>query len=364
MTAAPSSPSLLQELGLSPFEPRLPWLNGDLQTLRDTLRPSDLPPDRGEPLAIPVGAEDQLLALLDQPPQPQPRGLVLLMHGLGGSSGREGLRRMGHTLQQGGFAVLRLNMRGAGPGRHLARGTYAANSNRDLLPVLHRARELAAGRPLLGMGISLGGTKLLNALLASPQERQAAGLADQAALLDGLVTISSPLDLAACSRQIERPRNRVYQHWLLQRLVAQTLADPFGVETAERTALEGRGPGGRLRTIRAFDAAITAPRWGYCSVEHYYAEASPLQKLQSDLAAAEALPPALIVHALDDPWVPAASAGQLAQLLEQRPDLPLQVLLTPRGGHNGFHGRGGCWGDQLTLRWFERLLAEPPAASA
>ena len=32
-----------------------------------------------------------------------------------------------------------------------------------------------------------------------------------------------------------------------------------------------------------------------------------------------------------------------------------------RGGHNGFHGRGdsprGCWGDRLTVRWIQALLA-------
>ena len=342
-------------LGLAPFRPRWPWLNGDLQTLRDTLRPVALPPDQGTPVQIPVGGGDQLVALLDQPlGGTGPRALVLLMHGLGGSSCRSGLRRMGFTLQHAGFAVLRLNMRGAGPGRAFARGTYAASCNSDLLPALARARQLAAGQPLLGMGISLGGTKLLNALLTGP------------GLLDGLVTISSPLDLAACSAQIERPRNRIYKRWLLQRLVAQTLADPFGVSEEEREALAGHGPLGPMESIRAFDGAITAPRWGYRSVDHYYREASPLQRLQAYLedsrfSAPSQLPPTLVVHAIDDPWVPVAAAQALAAL-----NLPgVEVLLTAAGGHNGFHarcdGRGGDpgnWGDRLTARWFAHLLAD------
>ena len=361
MPSPPGSVDLPAALGLPPFRPRLPWLNGDLQTLRDTLRPVRLPADRGEPIRVDVGGGDQLLALFDQPLAAvnQPRALVLLMHGLAGSSQRGGLRRMGDTLQRAGFAVLRLNMRGAGAGRTLARGTYAANSNRDLLPVLRRARELAAGQPLLGMGISLGGTKLFNALLSPAAERQASGLDPAAPLLDGLVTISSPLDLGVCSLQIELPRNRVYERWLLKRLIAQTLADPFGVSAAEREALEGRAASGPLRSIRDFDAAITAPRWGYRSVEHYYAQASPL----AGLLAAEgcsALPPSLVVHAEDDPWVPVVSTRQLAAA-----QLPgVDVLLTSQGGHNGFHSRsdgpgglGGCWTDRLTARWFQRLLA-------
>jgi len=264
------------------------------------------------------------------------RGLVLLLHGLGGSSEREGLRRMGLSLQTAGFAVWRLNLRGAGPGRPLAPGTYCARCDCDLLPVLERARQRAGSLPLFGVGISLGGTMLLNACLASP------------GVLDGLVCTSSPLDLARCSQQIERPRNRVYQSWLLRRLCAQTLADPFGVSDAERWALQGPD---RPRTIRGFDAAITAPRWGYGSVDDYYREASPLPRL---LAASAHLPPRLLLHALDDPWVPASGAQVLAQQA-----LPSwEVVLTARGGHNGFHGVGddplSCWGDQLVASWLKR----------
>ena len=312
-----------------------------------------MPADAGEPLAIAVGEGASLVALCDPPfglapgPQARPRALVVLLHGLGGSSEREGLRRMGLSLQAAGLAVWRLNLRGAGPGRSLAPGTYAARCDSDLLPVLRRAREQAGGLPLLGVGISLGGTMLLNAALAEP------------GVLDGLVCTSSPLDLAACSRQIERPRNRIYQRWLLRRLRAQTLADPFGVSAVERRALQGPN---RPRTIRAFDAAITAPRWGYGSVEHYYREASPLPRLLAargeGARTQAALPPTLVLQALDDPWVPASGA----QALAAEPPAGVEVLLTARGGHNGFHGVGdaplSCWGDQLTVQWLERLLAK------
>jgi predicted alpha/beta-fold hydrolase len=405
---------------MSRFRQRPPWWGPDLQTLRDTLRPVTLPPERGQKIEFPLPGGVRLLALLDRPlTGKRPRALVLLLHGLGGSSDREGLRRMALTLQSAQLAVLRLNLRGADPGRQLAPGTYAANCNADLLPVVAQARQLAqelggsaAPLPLLGVGISLGGTMLLNACLAGAE-------------LDGLVCTSSPLDLADCSAQIELPRNRIYQRWLLRRLIAQTLADPFGISPAERQALGGPRP---PRTIRAFDAAITAPRWGYGSVEHYYAAASPLAQLQ---AGAPQLPPTLLLHALDDPWVPVAPALSLAPspatalspaLAINTPGVSpapttgaqssrLQLLITRHGGHNGFHGQGdgrheiyaggagsdshgdgggdgdgdgdgelyetdrayagadgspqqkatakqmpGCWGDRLTARWLQHQL--------
>jgi predicted alpha/beta-fold hydrolase len=380
-----SAEELLKLLGMPCFRQRPPWWGPDLQTLRDTLRPVALPAEQGQKIEFPLRGGDRLLGLLDIPlAGRRPQALVVLLHGLGGSSEREGLRRMALTLQAAQLAVLRLNLRGADPGRQLAPGTYAANCNADLLPVLAQARQLAkqldvsaAALPLLGVGISLGGTMLLNACLAGAE-------------LDALVCTSSPLDLADCSAQIELPRNRIYQRWLLKRLIAQTLADPFGISPAERQALCGPRP---PLTIRSFDAAITAPRWGYGSVEHYYAAASPLAQLQ----AGAPLPPTLLLHALDDPWVPVTAALSLAPVLFPALNTPggaaapnhgaqssrLQLLITRHGGHNGFHGQGdgkyeiypdgpggdsnshqkptaeqspGCWGDRLTARWLQHQL--------
>ena len=89
-------------------------------------------------------------------------------------------------------------------------------------------------------------------------------------MLDGLFCASSPLDLAACSASIERPRNRVYQRWLLKRLVRQTLADPFGVSADEKAKLQATPP----RSIREFDSAVTAPRWGFADCLLYTSDAA------------------------------------------------------------------------------------------
>ncbi len=172
--------------GCAPFQQRWPWIGPDLQTLRDTLRPQRLPPDRGVPLLVPMARGDQLLMLAEQPAGPPPRAWVLLVHGLGGDSGRPGVRRLAQALLAAGFGVLRLNLRGAGAGRALAAGTYAAACNSDLLPVLAAARQRAGDRPLLGVGLSLGGTVLLNALLALPRWPRWPGLRQQSARSGGL----------------------------------------------------------------------------------------------------------------------------------------------------------------------------------
>ncbi len=368
---------LLEQLGVAPYRQRFPWLGGDLQTLRDTLRPMALPPDQGQPLQIAVpalasgaAAAGQLLAFLDRPSplassQP-PKGLVLLLHGLGGSSRREGLRRLGLALQASGFTVLRLNLRGADPGRHLAGGTYAAACNSDLLPALIRARELAgdlAGAadlqrplPLFGAGLSLGGTMLLNAALSTP------------GVLDGLFCASSPLDLAAAAHRSSVRATASTSVGCCSGLCARPWPIPFGVREPERQQLEAMARGEQAATIRAFDAAITAPRWSFASVEAYYGGASPLPGLLEP-SRRSLLPPTLLLQALDDPWVPAAAAQALQSALQVSDGAAateglVSVVLTPQGGHNGFHGRGdgrcngpepGCWSDRLALAWFDQL---------
>jgi predicted alpha/beta-fold hydrolase len=308
-------------------------------------------------MEIPIGGGDRLLALLEQPSHQAPCGVVLVLHGLGGGADGIGPRRLALALQDEGFAVLRLNLRGAGPGRPLARGSYAAQCSRDLAPVLRQARAWAeelgaqvAGRPLplYAAGTSLGGTILLNLCLDSGMPGESGR-----PVLDGLVCISSPLDLAACAHQFERPRNGLYQRWLVERLRRQTLADPFGLPEGEGRALSGPD---RPRTIRAFDAAITAPRWGYPSVAAYYAGASPAPRL----VAGAPLPPTLVLHAADDPWVPAGAALALAAMPPETRPAGLEVVVPLRGGHNGFHAPGdpefGCWSDRLTTRWLRRRV--------
>ena len=362
---------LLDSLEIDPFKQRFPWIGGDLQTLRDTFVSENFPLESSERIQIrvpetpsSVGGAGFLLALLDLPKNLERiRGLVFMLHGLGGSSRRQGLRRMSLKLIDAGFAVLRVNLRGADPGRELAGGTYSAKCNSDLIPAIINARQICHrladetrsgvnSLPLYGVGISLGGTILLNGCLAGENQSYSSGL-----ILDGLVCISSPLDLAVCSASIERPRNFIYQTWLLQRLVRQTLSDPFGVPDDQRNALID--PTGKKSTnissIRAFDSAITAPRWGFKDVDDYYKRASPLNNILENPIK---LPPALFVQSLDDPWVPPDSAKKLANRFSDCNDLDrLDVVLTSQGGHNGFHHSKGCWGDDLIMRWLVNLAS-------
>jgi len=350
---------LLSDLGINPFKERIPWIGADLQTLRDTFASDELPDINSSEIRITVpplknrnkGGGD-LVAYLEKPPNiSRINGLVVLLHGLGGSSRRRGLTRMASALVQADFAVLKLNLRGSDPCRNYVDGTYAAECNSDLIPVLSRAREISFNLtneykckkniPLFGAGISLGGTILLNACMSNQS------------ILDGLVCISSPLDLHECSASIERPRNYVYQKWLLNRLIRQTLEDPFGIEEIEKNALliNQKDKKRKVNNIRSFDNLITAPRWGYKDVEEYYSKASPFFSLIKN---EKSIPKTLFIQSKDDPWVPFSAAEKLMQKMKfSNNQKANKFIFTEKGGHNGFHGVQGCWGDLVVCKWLK-----------
>ena len=352
---------LLLELGIKPFKERIPWIGPDLQTLRDTFASDHFPNITSSEIHISVPplknretGGGSLIAYLDKPStDSQINGLVLLLHGLGGSTRRRGLSRMANFLVQSNFAVLKLNLRGSDPCRNFVDGTYAAECNSDLIPVLIRAREISyqltdeydcpKNIPLFGAGISLGGTILLNACMSNES------------LLDGLVCISSPLDLHECSACIERPRNFIYQKWLLNRLIRQTLEDPFEIDKREKYALviNKKDRKRKVNNIRSFDNLITAPRWGYKDVSEYYTKASPFFSLIDNQ---RPIPKTLFIQSKDDPWVPFFAAEKLMKNMQSFNDQKAnKFIFTDKGGHNGFHGIAGCWGDQLVSKWLLSL---------
>ncbi len=355
---------LLLELGIDKFSERFPWYGGDLQTLRDTFISEKIDDQHVEDVLIDVpsipggnSGNGQLIAYLERPSRSSKiKGLVLILHGLGGSSRRQGLRRMASTLVQFGFAVLKLNLRGADPCRHMVPGSYAAECNSDLFPVFVKCREIAENLndyydgpknniPIYGVGISLGGTILLNACFGCNLSSFYSSY-----ILDGLVCISSPLDLAESSASIERPRNFIYQKWLLNRLIKQTVEDPFGITGRELDLLKvDKKNKSFVNDIRSFDSAITAPRWGYKNVEDYYLKASPLDNLIEGRIDVRSI---LFVHSEDDPWVPSNAIEKLRLNIAKKRNLEkYDFVITRKGGHNGFHGNKGCWGDNLIKNW-------------
>ena len=233
-------------------------------------------------------------------------------------------------LLRAGHPVLRLNLRGAGPSRPLCREQYHAGRTGDLRDALGALDPALLEGGVFLVGYSLGGNMLLKFL------------AEHGARFPTLaaVAVSAPIDLAAASRCILAPRNRIYQRHLLRFMKEESCGEGAMLSGEERRRI------GAARSIWEFDDHFVAPRNGYADAAEYYAENSAARFLAAIRV------PTLIIHALDDPWIPpdtyqGAAWGENPNLIP---------LLSNGGGHVGFHGRGSPvpWHDRCVEQWFNQ----------
>lgn len=322
---------------LPKFSPRAPWIGGDLQTLRNFLRRGDWPdPEalggRRVMFDMEDGTGDRLPAMLHRPAAESTRPLVILVHGMSGCEESAYVLYSTRHFLGAGYPVLRLNLRGAGPaGRHCTE-RYHGGRTGDFRAVLGQLAEVAgsaAAHGSVALAYSLGANMVLK------------HLGERGAGLLAAVSVSAPIDLAQASARMLAPRNRAYARYLVSQLVRETLSTATASE-AEAARLKA------CRSVLEFDEIFTAPRNGYANAAAYYAESSA----RSYMAAIET--PTLVIHASNDPWIPAAIyAG-----IDDPGNPAISLHLNAAGGHVGFHGAGSrtAWHDRAARAFFEDVL--------
>lgn len=327
---------MLPQTDFEPFRPRFPWYGPDLQTLRNSIFRTPVDVKGGERLVLPLddGTGDALAARLDRPPESRTKGkpLAVVVHGLGGDERSTYMIRSTRHLLSLGYPVVRLNLRGAGPSRAISGGHYHAGRSDDLARALTMLPAELTARGIVLIGYSLGGNLVLKFMGEGAHGHDVRVAA----------SISAPIDLAATSRRILEPRNKLYHLKILKTMKDETLAPGAVLTDIERQAIE------QARTVFEFDDTFVAPRNGYVSADAYYAENAAIGYL------ARIDRPTLVVHALNDPWIPTESYrtvdwGAYAQV---------SALLPSGGGHVGFHGRGSVtpWHDRAIGRFFGRVV--------
>ncbi|HEX5431002.1 MAG TPA: alpha/beta fold hydrolase [Bryobacteraceae bacterium] len=283
---------------------------------------------------------DVQVMMLSQWPAREPKGEILLVHGLEGSSAAGYEVSMACAALEHGYAVHRLNMRGCGGTDHLSLTSYHAGQTWDVLAVL-RERKETSGAPLFLIGFSLGGNVALKlAGELGPAARE---------LLSGVCAISAPIDLAACAAALELPCNVIYRRRFVKRLKERIRRRHL--QAPEIYTLEHLP---KIRTIIDFDNYYTARLFGFGTAANYFKTQSANQFLDRIEV------PALVVQAKDDPLIPFSAFDHAA--FSSNPYLQLEAV--EHGGHLGFlaRGRPRFWLDEMVLEWIDEISNKRPAA--
>src|SRR5690606_7100895 len=270
-----------------------------------------------------------------------PAPLVVLFHGLEGSSNSHYARTLMHALRCRGWRGVVVHFRGcSGEPNRLPRAYHSGDSD-EIDWILRRLRAGHPG-PLAAVAVSLGGNVLLKWL----GERGATA----AEVLVAACAVSAPVDLTAAGNALERGFNRVYTWNFLRTLERKS------------RAMRQRFPGAlpsqplrRTRTLRAFDDQVTAPLHGFADALDYWRRSSSKPWLRHIAV------PTLVLNARDDPFLP-------AHALPGRHEVSPAVRLEQpaHGGHGAFvSGRfpgSLTWMPARVLAFIEDALRHERAA--
>jgi predicted alpha/beta-fold hydrolase len=243
--------------------------------------------------------------------------LLVLFHGLEGSSSSHYAQAFAHWARHNGWRFVVPHFRGCSGELNLAPRAYHSGDFEEIGWVLQRIRSMHAGT-ICAVGVSLGGNALL---------RWAEEAGDTAAQTASVVcAVSSPIDLAAGGRAIGEGFNRqVYTRMFLRSMKPKALR-----KLAQHPGLFSREKLLAARDLYAFDDVFTAPLHGFKGTDDYWSRGSAKPHLHAIRI------PALVLNARNDPFVPASSLPCAHEVGRH-----VTLWLPPHGGHVGFPG--GSW---------------------
>jgi predicted alpha/beta-fold hydrolase len=263
--------------------------------------------------------------------------LVVVLHGLEGSSRSHYVAGLLRETAALGLRGLALNFRSCSGELNRAPRLYHSGETSDLDGIIAGLVEREPALRLGLVGVSLGGNVALKWL-----GERGAGAPPQVA---GAVAISTPFDLAACARVLDRGVPRaLYTRAFLRTLKAKIRAKArlYDGRLDTTAAL-------RARTFSEYDRLVTAPLYGFTDERDYWARSSSAPYL------AAIRRPCLLISAVNDPFMPAAALPREA--VARSPWL--EALFPPEGGHAGFlEGPIGrrSWAERHALAFLSRHL--------
>jgi predicted alpha/beta-fold hydrolase len=293
------------------------WLNNaHLQTLYPALmRKTLLPPElRRERLITP---DNDFIDIDWCGEGNQP--LIILLHGLTGSSQSGYIKGLQIVLLTEGFRSVALNFRGcSGECNHSAR-CYHSGETEDIHFLYQTLRQREPDMPFAAVGFSLGGNVLLKWL----------GEQGNKLSLFAAIAVSVPLVLSTCATKLDTGLSKIYRENLLRELIQHVRAKQRHLEKLgklkEAGKIEQLGDLSRIKSFWQYDDRVVARLHGFKNVQDYYQRSSSRQFLKSIAITT------LLIQSLDDPFMTEEVLPDLNELSSS-----IYLEITQGGGHVGF----------------------------
>ena len=318
------------------FEPHRVFSSGHAMTIAAVYWPRTFALPRAEDRFFRVDPWSQILGhchwqtgkSIDAP-------VIVIVHGLEGSSDSGYMRGIGEKAFALGYHAVRLNQRNCGGTEALTPTLYNSGMSADYRAVFEELVE-EGFREIFFVGYSMGGNLVLKMAgefgVETPSQ------------LRGVCGVCPSLDLSACADALERWDNYLFEQHFVAGLV--------GRFERKRELFPDRYPEvtRKIRTVREFDDAITAPSAGFRDAEDYY-EQSSAKHVLGRIAV-----PTLVITAEDDPFVPYVSflAARVDKFERIRFEAPLH------GGHCAFISRRReerFWAESRVVEFCEGVRA-------
>ena len=256
--------------------------------------------------------------------------LVILFHGLEGSSKSQYIKGFAKHFTNRNFDVCAMNFRSCSGENNRLLPSYHMGKSDDLnLIVEHILKQNNYEHLVLG-GFSLGGNVLLKYLGENANQ-----LSNK---IKCAFAFSVPIDLASSAQVLSNKVNKLYMFNFLKSLNKKT------IEKSKMFPNQLNISGiKKLKTFVEWDSQVTAKMHGFTNAQDYYSKCNSLQFLPNITL------PTLLVNALNDPFLTTSCFPfEMAQKHE------FLHLETPKnGGHVGF-SMNGIQGDYYSeIRAFE-----------
>ena len=245
-----------------------------------------------------------------------PRPLLVLFHGLEGSSGSHYAQAFADWGMSNGCDIAVPHFRGCSGTLNLAPRAYHSGDHEEVHHLLTKFKQVvkAQKRPgLLAAGVSLGGNALMRWAGEQGQSAQK--------IVCAVASICSPLDLSASGKAIGEGFNRqVYTRMFLRTMKPKAMAklkQHPGLFDAQKLLA--------AQDLYEFDDVFTAPLHGFKNTEDYWLRASALPHM-TNIAV-----PALALNAQNDPFIPSSSLPALEKVSAN-----VTLWQPSHGGHVGF----------------------------